>query len=386
MASQAQLELQITELNAQLAALQAEYDVADQEENILYQKALQNDIKSVQAQIAAAEAELANITTLPDPAPEVEITAPREQPRQFDPATDPATDPNTNVGADTPRAEIQAAAPANTYKAQNQNTKEASTNFKQSSDWRVRLSLGPGADYLYKVPAGQAGILNPLQDTNGVIFPYTPQIQINYGAHYDSPDVAQTNYKIYQYKNSSIDNIQITADFTAQDTTEAEYLMAVIHFLRSVTKMFYGQDNLPRNGTPPPLCYLSGLGAFQFDNHPLVITNFTYTLPNEVDYIRAGSSLQSAGVNLSSYQFKVNTSVLSNVRRNSAGLAPGGGVKEPQFQNLSNTKATYVPTKMQISISCLPIVTRYDISQRFSLNKYGTGELLNAKYPYGGIW
>jgi hypothetical protein len=360
MASQEQLRLQIEQLNAQLASLQAEYDIADQEENDIYLKALQNDIKAVRAQIAAAESELANITTLPDPGPNLVITAPAQQPRIF--------------------------APANTEKAQDQASKETSTNFKQSSDWRVRLSLGPGADYLYKVPPGQAGILNPLQDTNGVIFPYTPQIQVNYGANYESPDVAQTNYKIYQYKNSNVDNIQISCDFTAQDTTEAEYLMAVIHFLRSVTKMFYGQDNLPRNGTPPPLCYLSGLGAFQFDNHPLVITSFNYSLPNDVDYIRAGSSLQSAGVNLSAYQFKVNTSVLSNVRRNSAGLAPGGGVKEPQFQNLSNTKATYVPTKMQISISCLPIVTRYDISQRFSLNKYGTGELINAKFPYGGIW
>lgn len=385
MASQAQLELQIAELNAQIASLEAQYDAADQEDNVIYQKALQNEIKAAQQQLAAAEAELANYTTVPD-TESVVITANRDTPRTFD----PAADPNTNIGADTPREEIQGVnvggASAPTVRAQDQNTKQASTNFKQTSDWRVRLSLGPGADYLYKVPAGQAGILNPLQDTNGVIFPYTPQIQINYGAHYESPDVAQTNYKIFQYKNSSIDNIQITCDFTAQDTTEAEYLMAVIHFLRSVTKMFYGQDQLPRNGTPPPLCYLSGLGAFQFDNHPLVITNFTYTLPNDVDYIRAGSSLQSSGVNLSSYQFKVNTSVLSNVRRNSAGLAPGGGVKEPQFQNLSNTKATYVPTKMSISISCLPIVTRYDISQRFSLNKYGTGELLNAKYPYGGVW
>ena len=385
MASQAQLELQIEQLNARIAALQVEYNIADDEENIIYQKALQNDIKTLQRELAAAQLELANYTTVPN-LDTVTITTSAPPPRTFD----PAADPNTNIGADTPRAEIQAVntggTPAPTVRAQDQNTKQASTNFKQTSDWRVKLSLGPGADYLYKVPAGQAGILNPLQDTGGVIFPYTPSIQINYGANYESPDVAQTNYKIYQYKNSSVDNIQITCDFTAQDTTEAEYLMAVIHFLRSVTKMFYGQDQLPRNGTPPPLCYLSGLGAFQFDNHPLVITNFTYTLPNDVDYIRAGSSLQSAGVNLSAYQFKVNTSVLSNVRRNSAGLAPGGGVKEPQFQNLSNTKATYVPTKMQISISCLPIVTRYDISQRFSLNKYGTGELLNAKFPYGGIW
>ena len=376
MASQAQLELQIEQLNARIAALQAVSALAEQEGNTRYLKTLQNDIKTAQSELVKAETALANYSTVPnqsDPNPNAVIT----------PGTGTNPVANVDITGGTPAL---TATPAQTVKAQDQATKQASTNFKQTSDWRVKLSLGPGADYLYKVPPGQAGILNPLQNTGGVIFPYTPSIQINYGANYESPDVAQTNYKIYQYKNSSVDNIQITCDFTAQDTTEAEYLMAVIHFLRSVTKMFYGQDQLPRNGTPPPLCYLSGLGAFQFDNHPLVITNFTYTLPNDVDYIRAGSSLQSAGVNLSSYQFKVNTSVLSNVRRNSAGLAPGGGVKEPQFQNLSNTKATYVPTKMQISISCLPIVTRYDISQRFSLNKYGTGELLNAKYPYGGIW
>lgn len=376
MASQAQLELQIEQLNARIAALQAVSALAEQEGNTRYLKTLQDDIKTAQSELVKAENALANYSTVPnesDPNPNAVIT----------PGTGTNPVANVDITGGTPAL---TATPAQTVKAQDQATKQASTNFKQTSDWRVKLSLGPGADYLYKVPAGEAGILNPLQNTGGVIFPYTPSIQINYGANYESPDVAQTNYKIYQYKNSTVDNIQITCDFTAQDTTEAEYLMAVIHFLRSVTKMFYGQDQLPRNGTPPPLCYLSGLGAFQFDNHPLVITNFTYTLPNDVDYIRAGSSLQSAGVNLSSYQFKVNTSVLSNVRRNSAGLAPGGGVKEPQFQNLSNTKATYVPTKMQISISCLPIVTRYDISQRFSLNKYGTGELLNAKYPYGGIW
>ena len=376
MASQAQLELQIEQLNARIAALQAVSALAEQEGNTRYLKTLQNDIKTAQSELVKAETALANYSTVPnqsDPNPNAVIT----------PGTGTNPVANVDITGGTPAL---TATPAPTVRAQDQATKQASTNFKQTSDWRVKLSLGPGADSLYKVPAGEAGILNPLQDTGGVIFPYTPSIQINYGANYESPDVAQTNYKIYQYKNSTVDNIQITCDFTAQDTTEAEYLMAVIHFLRSVTKMFYGQDQLPRNGTPPPLCYLSGLGAFQFDNHPLVITNFTYTLPNDVDYIRAGSSLQSAGVNLSSYQFKVNTSVLSNVRRNSAGLAPGGGVKEPQFQNLSNTKATYVPTKMQISISCLPIVTRYDISQRFSLNKYGTGELLNAKFPYGGIW
>ena len=52
------------------------------------------------------------------------------------------------------------------------------SNFQAKEDWRVRLSLSPGANYLYKVGWGNAGILNPLQDTDGVLFPYTPNITV----------------------------------------------------------------------------------------------------------------------------------------------------------------------------------------------------------------
>jgi hypothetical protein len=167
-------------------------------------------------------------------------------------------------------------------------------NAKTQGDWRVRLSLAPSAGYLYK--AQNPGILLPLQKTDGVIFPYTPSIQVTYAAHYDPAELTHSNYKIFQYKNSSVDQITINCDFTAQDNAEANYLLAVIHFFRSVTKMFYGNDEIPKPGTPPPLCYLSGMGDFQFDRHPLAISSFNYNLPNDVDYIRASSPTLLSGV------------------------------------------------------------------------------------------
>jgi hypothetical protein len=164
-------------------------------------------------------------------------------------------------------------------------------NVSLPSDWRVRLSLAPAATYLYKDPdILSSDILFPLKNTGGVIFPYLPQINVSYRANYNSVEITHTNYKNYFYTNSSVDDISITADFTAQDNEEAKYMLAVIHFFKSVTKMFYGQDIDPRGGTPPPLCYLSGLGLYQFNNHPLVLSNFTYTLPNDVDYIRTEST------------------------------------------------------------------------------------------------
>lgn len=259
-------------------------------------------------------------------------------------------------------------------------------NAKTQGDWRVRLSLAPSADYLYK--AENPGILKYLQSTDGVIFPYTPQISVNYSAHYDPSDLTHSNYKIYQYKSSSVDQLSITCDFTAQDTFEANYLLAVIHFFRSVTKMFYGQDQLPKPGTPPPLCYLSGLGGFQFDRHPLVISSFNYSLPNDVDYIRAGSPTLQPGVDSTAYNGSkgdVSSSVLG--RLGSSGLNTGAQKSAPQFTKATNTQPTYVPTKIQIALTAYPIVTRNDISNKFSLKEYATGSLLQgSRRNGGGIW
>jgi hypothetical protein len=261
-------------------------------------------------------------------------------------------------------------------------------NAKTQGDWRVRLSLAPSAGYLYK--AQNPGILTPLQKTDGVIFPYVPQIQVTYAAHYDPAEVAHSNYKIFQYKNSSVDQINITCDFTAQDNDEANYLLAVIHFFRSVTKMFYGQDEIPKPGTPPPLCYLSGMGDFQFDKHPLVVSSFNYSLPNDVDYIRAGSPTLLPGVNSSEYNSGNDITVDDGVscrRLQVNGLNFGGNESVPNWQQQSNTQPTYVPTKIQIAVTAYPIVTRNDISNKFSLKEYATGSLLQgSKRSGGGIW
>ena len=262
-------------------------------------------------------------------------------------------------------------------------------NFQAKEDWRVRLSLAPGADYLYKVkPSSSAGILEPLAATDGVLFPYTPSISVQYAASYENTELTHSNYKFFTYRGSAVDNISITCDFTAQDTFEANYLLAVIHFFRSVTKMFYGQDQNPKIGTPPPLCYLSGLGAFQFDAHPLAITSFNYTLPTDVDYIRAGSTPTPAGVSKAPANTPINSSSISASRLAAAGAVTGGGIAPPNFNpNGGSRDVTYVPTKMQISISAVPIVTRNDISNKFSLKEYATGKLLRGTQRQGGgIW
>ncbi len=273
-------------------------------------------------------------------------------------------------------------------------TRNLPRNQRQKDDWRIRLSLAPSAKYLYKNPNIKVSdLLYPLTGTDGVIFPYMPQINSSYKANYDPSDLTHSNFKTFFYKNSSVEEIQIVADFTAQDSSEANYMLAVIHFFKSVTKMFYGQDGKnggPRSGTPPPLCYLNGLGTYQFNDHPVLVTSFSYNLPNDVDYIRAGASAAIAGQNTGSTSPKQSSGFsfdLSSIRAKISGLTKGSISNEPQFNSLSKANATYVPTKIQITIGLLPVVTRNDMSKNFSLEDYATGKLLKGSERNGrGIW
>lgn len=277
--------------------------------------------------------------------------------------------------------------------AQQQATQQARINQPSSADWRVRLQLAPNATYLYKASTDvkQLGILAPLAATDGVIFPYTPQIETSYQAKYQTADLVHSNYRGYFYTNSYVDNINIRGTFTAQDTFEASYLLAVIHFFRTVTKMFYGQD--PQAGTPPPVVFLSGLGQYQFNKHPCVVSNFTYSLPKDVDYIRA-NGFNNIGLNLENRRDKSSGPAMGGVlgfltsKLGINNLSPGGVPKVPSpgivNQNTNTTSpvnSTYVPTKMEISISLLPIQTRNQVSQQFSVKNFANGNLLRD-----GFW
>lgn len=310
------------------------------------------------------------------------------------------TDATSDQIADLEDAEAGARMAALAAQAQAQQTIAEQRGNKNNADWRVRLRLAPLADYLYM--SQEPGILGPLKATDGVLFPYTPTIQTTYKANYSTADITHSNYRGYFYQGSVVEPVTITCPFTAQGTAEAEYLLAVIHFFKSVTKMFYGQD--PQRGSPPPVVYLSGLGQFQYNEHPCVVTSFTYDLPADVDYIRAyspnvnnsnmlpqrqstNSQVGLLGKVLSPQVARLLNSPVINpavgaVVGNLFSLPKSGQMPKPAPQTLgASTQPTYVPTKMTMSITLLPIISRQAQSQKFSLRQYANGDLLK-----GGMW
>ena len=261
--------------------------------------------------------------------------------------------------------------------------------IKPVDDWRLRLHLGENATCLYK--ATDAGILEPLRKTNGIIFPYTPSVSVQHNAMYEPYDLVHSNYRGYFYKGSNVQNLVITATFTAQDTAEANYMLAALHFLKSATKMFYGQDT--NRGMPPPVLFLTGLGEYNFKNHPVVVTTMNYNLPPGADFIAAGVPDNVDPTE----KFQYNTGANSGYNSPESRLA-GSGLSygaEPKPSTSSTTTAsvadtdgikiyegkTYVPTKIDFNFMLLPIQTRTQVSSGFSAKEYATGSL-NKK----GFW
>tara|TARA_E500000081_G_C6113624_1_gene344034 strand:+ start:57 stop:986 length:930 start_codon:yes stop_codon:yes gene_type:complete len=150
----------------------------------------------------------------------------------------------------------------------------------EETDWRVGIS----------VPADlkTGNVLAPLflgsESVGRMIFPFNPTILLGHSANYSQIGPTHTNYPFNAYENSQVDNITITGEFYSENVDDAKYWVAVLHFLRTVTKMYYGDSN--PQGNPPPVCRLSGYGPHVLNNIPVVVSNFTTDLPADVDYIQ----------------------------------------------------------------------------------------------------
>lgn len=230
-----------------------------------------------------------------------------------------------------------------------------------SADWKVRIGLSDNNYILYNY--NDPGIMMPLKNTRGVIFPYTPTVSVNHLANYSPQRFTHSNYTHMAYEGSEVQTIQVSGEFTAQNYKEADYVLACIYFLRSATKMFFGGSDDSGSslaGNPPPLVYLNGYGRHYFPNVPCVITQFTHTMPSEVDYILTSGRVSDKR----EYKYDTNT---------------GAGEFDGPVITRSPTAPTRIPTISTITVQLQPVYSKNTVA-KFDLEQFAAGKLLDKGF------
>jgi hypothetical protein len=207
------------------------------------------------------------------------------------------------------------------------------SSVTNNADTRVRIIV---PEYYYSSYPSASGFKGELEEIKGIIFPYTPTITYNQTANYSPQNLMHANYNQYFYQRSDVGQIQIAGIFTVQNDLDAGVFLATQHLLRALIKMQTGNDLLP--GAPPPVCRLKAYGQFMLDNVPIVISNVSFNLENEIDYYVLGKS--------SNYQmYGVNS----------------------------------VPAKTTVTITCNPVYSRTQM-QNFSVGGWLDGDLRTQGY------
>jgi len=211
------------------------------------------------------------------------------------------------------------------------------------SDWRVKISAP------FELLGGS--FAGRLEETGGVVFPYLPTVSISTTANYNTTQFTHNNYPFNAYKNSVVDDITITGEFSCETLKDAQYWLSVTQFLRGATKMFFGASS--NVGNPPIICKLNGYGAHVFNDISCIIKNFAVTLPNEVDYILYGGSTGSGTISQSAWDSHSSRNIM-------ASSYPG--------------EKTWVPILSEIAVTVSPIYSREKI-RKFNLQDYASGNV-----------
>ena len=252
-------------------------------------------------------------------------------------------------------------------------------------DWRVRLTLPTWPSFR------GSPVLKPLQDAGGMIFPYTPQITLSNSASYTKLSPVHSDFVFQAYQHSDPGTISIVAPMNVEDTNQALYWIASLHYFRSITKMFSGND--PKAGNPPPIVQLNGYGSYVFKNIPVVVTNFSTSLNAECDYIPVNTKTSIAGM--------VN-SVAGGIGGIASGVGGALGLSKVtdaitditdgigEVATLANSLGVggtmsggiaHVPTKSSFTVTLVPAYSRTS-ARKFSLDNFVAGGYLNNSFGY----
>lgn len=245
------------------------------------------------------------------------------------------------------------------------------TNDTDAGARRARLRPKPAAiDQIYG-----NGLLKPLRATNGMVWPYQPTITYQQDVTYTNIDLIHVNQEMYAYTRTNALKFTVDGQFSVQNQSEGLYALACLHYMRTVTKMWFGQNDA-NAGTPPPVLLFDAYGQYMFNQLPVIVTSFSVTLPNDIDYVPVDLANASASSGYTAGQ--ATTPSLTSFAK----LANLTDMSAQVNQQDLNSGAGYIwlPAVFNINVSMTVQNTPSRLRQ-FNLDAFRSGSLMQ-----GGGW
>lgn len=230
-----------------------------------------------------------------------------------------------------------------------------------------------------------------LNKSCGLIFPYTPVISFTHSVNYEKTDVIHSNVHAVSYKNTPPPTISLDATFTADTRDNALHMLSAIWFLRATTKCDFGEHSGDNNqpGMPPPVLYLNGYNQVM-DNIPVVIEQFSYSLPEDKDYVALGINLNGPEYKFAYQRMNENETqsgdmmlngikyALKNITGDTTTILSNGNPNGQYYFN------NWLPTELKIHLQMTIVPNLMKYKKQFDLNLYKMG-IYNLKNQKGEL-
>jgi hypothetical protein len=225
------------------------------------------------------------------------------------------------------------------------------------------------------------GLLSPLKQQGGLIWPYTPTITYQHPITYETVSVTHANQDFMVYAKTPAVKLQVSGEFSVQNQQEGAYAFAAMHFLRTMAKMHFGESD-PQAGTPPPVLLFNAYGAFMFKDVPVIVNDFSMDFPNDVDYVQVNITGSNTVVNPGTPD-RPEVVVREAIPESNDGPGHPGSARlvvpaRPGIPSSTTTSpATYtvwMPSVFKIACTLVVQHTPNELRKRFNLPKYINGD------------
>lgn len=124
-----------------------------------------------------------------------------------------------------------------------------------------------------------------------IIFHVSPNVDESRSATYDTISPLHFPGSIQVYKTTNARAININGKFIARNTAEAARTIEYMNLIRSWVMPYYGEGTSEKEytskrlGAPPDILVLRAYGKKNMEYIPVVLSSYSWTYPDDVDYI-----------------------------------------------------------------------------------------------------